>query len=156
MSRENRSWPLAIAFAASLAVVAGAGMALAAPDADPAEGVWLTADGGGKVRIAPCVDPADQLCGTIVWLRRRFDERGRPVRDVHNPRPELRSREIIGLELLRGLKRRSTGHWIGGRVYNSDNGKTYRARIQLTKPGALRIEGCILLFCSGETWTRAS
>ena len=156
MSRGKRSWPFTIAFAASFGVLAAVGMALAAPDADPAEGVWLTADGGGQVRIAPCVDQADQLCGTIVWLRRRFDERGQPVRDVHNPRPELRSREILGLELLRGLKRKSAGHWTGGRVYNSDNGKTYRVRIQATRQGALRIDGCILLFCSGETWRRVS
>ncbi len=156
MSREKRSWPFTILLAASFGALAWLGMALAAPDVDPAEGVWLTADGGAQVRVAPCADQVDQLCGTIVWLKDALDERGQPVRDAHNPKPELRSREILGLELLHGLRRRSAGHWTGGRVYNSDNGKSYRASIQVTKQGTLRIDGCLLIFCSGQTWKRAS
>jgi uncharacterized protein (DUF2147 family) len=156
VSREKRSWPFTISLAASIGALAWVGMALAAPDADPAEGVWLTADGGAQVRVAPCADQADQLCGTIIWLKDPFDEPGQPARDLHNPKPELRSREILGLELLTGLRRKSAGHWTGGRVYNSDNGKSYRARIQVTRRGGLRIEGCLLLFCSGETWRRVS
>jgi uncharacterized protein (DUF2147 family) len=156
VSREKHSWPFTVSLATSCAALAWVGMALAASDADPAEGVWLTADGGAQVRVAPCVDQVDQLCGTIIWLKDSRDKRGQPVRDEHNPKPELRSREILGLKLLHGLRRRSAGHWTGGRVYNSDNGKSYRARIQVTAQGALRIEGCILLFCSGETWRRAN
>jgi uncharacterized protein (DUF2147 family) len=156
VSREKRSWPFTISLAASFGAFAWVGMALAAPDADPAEGVWLTAEGDAQVRIAPCADQADQLCGTIVWLKDPLDERGQPVRDVHNPKPGLRSREILGLQLLHGLRRRGVGQWTGGRVYNSDNGKSYRARIQVSAQGALRIEGCLLLFCSGETWKRVS
>ena len=152
MSRENRSWPFTISFGA----LAWVGMALAASGGDPAEGVWLTAEGDAQVRIAPCADQVDQLCGTIVWLKDPVDERGQPVHDVHNPKPELRSREILGLELIHGLRRRSAGHWIGGQVYNSDNGKSYRTRVLVTGRGALRIEGCLLLFCSGETWKRMS
>jgi uncharacterized protein (DUF2147 family) len=131
-------------------------MALAASDVDPAQGVWLTAEGDAQVRIAPCADQADQLCGTIVWLKDPVDERGQPVRDVHNPKPELRSREILGLKLIHGLRRKGAGHWTGGQVYDSDNGKSYRAGIRVTGQGALRIEGCLLLFCSGETWRRVS
>ena len=156
MSREKRSWPFTILLAASFGALAWLGMALAAPDVDPAEGVWLTADGGAQVRVAPCAGQVDQLCGTIVWLKDALDARGQPVRDAHNPKPELRSREILGLELLHGLRRRSAGHWTGGRVYNSDNGKSYRASIQVTKQGTLRIDGCLLIFCSGQTWKRAS
>ncbi|HLZ84834.1 MAG TPA: DUF2147 domain-containing protein [Caulobacteraceae bacterium] len=156
MSREKRSWPFAHFLAASLGALAWVGIALAAPDADPAEGVWLTAEGDAQVKIAPCAAPIDQLCGTIVWLRDPLDERGQPVRDAHNPRPELRSRQILGLELIRGLRQQGAGHWTGGQVYNPDNGKSYRVRIQVTSQGALRIEGCLLLFCSGETWRRVS
>ncbi len=156
MSRKKRSRPFTISLAAGFAALAWVGIALAASDVDSAEGVWLTADGGAQVRIAPCANQADQLCGTIVWLKDPFDEPGQPSRDLHNPNPELRSREILGLELLHGLRRKSAGHWTGGRVYNSDNGKSYRASIHVTKQGALRIEGCLLLFCSGETWRRVS
>ena len=156
MSREKRSRAFTISLAAGLAALACVGVALAAPDADPAEGVWLTAEGDAQVRIAPCAGQVGQLCGTIVWLKDPSDERGQPVRDVHNPRPELRSREILGLELIRGLRPRGAGRWAGGEVYNSDNGKSYRARIQVTAQGALRIEGCLLLFCSGETWKRVN
>jgi uncharacterized protein (DUF2147 family) len=156
VSREKRSWPFTISLAACFGALAWVGLALAAPDRDPAEGVWLTAEGDAQVRISPCADQVDQLCGTIVWLKDPLDERGQPVRDDHNPKRELRSREILGLELIHGLMRRGAGHWTGGRVYNSDNGKSYRAGIQVTRRGALRIEGCLLLFCSGETWKRVS
>jgi uncharacterized protein (DUF2147 family) len=156
VSREKRSWPFTIIIAASFAALAWVGAALAASDADPAEGVWLTAEGDAQVRIAPCADQVGQLCGTIVWLKDPVDERGQPVRDVHNPKPELRSRQILGLELIDGLRRKGAGHWTAGRVYDSDNGKSYRTSIHVTGEGSLRIEGCLLLFCSGETWKRVS
>jgi uncharacterized protein (DUF2147 family) len=156
VSREKRSWPFTISLAAGFGALAWVGMALAASDTDPAEGLWLTADGGARVRVAPCADQVDQLCGTIVWLKHSLDKGGERVRDAHNPKPELRSREILGLVILHGLRPRSAGHWTGGRVYNSSNGKSYRASIQATAQGALRIEGCLIVFCSGETWRRPS
>jgi hypothetical protein len=42
-----------------------------------------------------------------------------------------------------------------GKVYNSQNGKTYSANISLSDPNTLRIQGCVFGFlCGGENWTR--
>ena len=35
------------------------------------EGVWLSEDGGTKVRISTC--QANKLCGTVAWLARPID-----------------------------------------------------------------------------------
>jgi uncharacterized protein (DUF2147 family) len=150
------SWKFPISFAASLAALAWAGMALADSHAETAEGVWLTAHGGARIRISPCARQADQLCGAIVWLKDPVDEQGEPARDTHNPNPELRSRKILGLELIRGLKPSGPGRWSGGRIYNANNGKSYRSHIQVTRQDKLRVGGCVLMFCGGETWTRVS
>ena len=43
-----------------------------------------------------------------------------------------------------------------GKVYNPKDGGFYNASISLKGPNALRLEGCMLIFCSGETWTRVA
>jgi hypothetical protein len=44
------------------------------------EGVWMSEDGGTKVRISTC--QANKLCGTVAWLARPIDlETGKPKTD---------------------------------------------------------------------------
>jgi uncharacterized protein (DUF2147 family) len=131
--------------AAVLALIGGpAGPALAA---DPA-GNWLVADKTAVIRIAPC---GQAYCGTIAWT-------SQPGADEHNPDPGKRNRPIVGTQILLGMKPAGGGGTGGnrwdGEIYNPENGKTYSGHIILVSPDVLRIEGCLLFFCSGENWTR--
>ena len=136
------------AFAAALALAAGPAFA-----ADPAEGDWMI-DDGARVHIAPCPEQADRLCGTLAWLKDPYDNAGNPSRDTKNPNPALRSRPMLGLPFIYGLKRVAAGRWTGGKVYDPDSGATYSAKMHTHADGTIKFEGCLLVFCGARTWHR--
>ena len=107
-------------------------------------GNWLVKDQTAVIRIAPC---ADALCGTIAWT-------SQPGLDENNPDPGKRDRPIVGTQIIVGMKPAGGNRW-DGEIYNPENGKTYSGHIILLSPDVLRIEGCLLIFCGGENWTRS-
>jgi len=139
---------LLAACAAAMALTSGAAFA-----ADPAEGDWMI-DDSARVHFAPCPAHADRLCGTLSWLKDPSDDAGHLSRDTKNPNPALRNRTILGMPFITDLKRVATGHWTGGKVYNSDNGMTYTAKMHTHDDGTLKFEGCVLVFCGARTWHR--
>jgi uncharacterized protein (DUF2147 family) len=149
--REFQAVGVALA-AAVTAVVFALAPASARESRAPIDGLWLTAQADARIRISPC---GAARCGTIIGLKQPIDPKtGKPVTDTNNPDPRKRLRPLIGLTILDGLKPVAGSEAWKGHVYNSDNGKIYD--VTLTPKGAdrLRIEGCLLVFCSGETWQR--
>jgi uncharacterized protein (DUF2147 family) len=122
--------------------------------ADPG-GIWLNPKGNLRVRIAPC---GVAMCGTIVWLKEPNNRAtGEAKTDKNNPNPANRTRPLVGVDMLLGLKPGETpGQW-AGQVYLPGSGQTYDARIALEGADALKIEGCMIggLLCRAERWTRA-
>jgi uncharacterized protein (DUF2147 family) len=118
------------------------------------EGVWLVQDQTAKVRIAPCPGHADQICGNIVWLKTPLNAAGQPKRDEHNPDAGLKARTIMGLPLIRDFRAAGVGRWDGGKIYDPRSGKTYNSKMQLKSGDVLQVDGCIALFCQGQTWRR--
>jgi uncharacterized protein (DUF2147 family) len=117
------------------------------------EGVWVSEDGGLKVRISDC--GTDRLCGTVIWLGEPNDPRtGRPKTDKRNPDPAKRSRPLIGLH-VGGFKPAGPNEW-AGLIYNADDGHIYRAHLLVQDADTLRLQGCVLrVLCRGHTWTRS-
>jgi uncharacterized protein (DUF2147 family) len=113
------------------------------------EGLWLTDDRKGIVRIAPC---GAYMCGRIAKV---LDSAPNvPKTDIHNPDQRLRSRTILGLPTLTGF--RGSGSTLkGGRAYDPKSGKSYRSSLQLEADGSLRVTGCVLFICESRRWTRA-
>lgn len=143
-----------IAFTAAAVAALSAGGTAAA--ADPAEGVWLTPGGQSKVQVAPCRNDAKRLCGNIVWLKNPKRKDGSPVLDGSNPDPKLRTRPILGLSFITGFRRDAPGRWSGGKIYNPSDGKTYASKLSIQPDGTLKVEGCVLVVCRGQTWTRTT
>lgn len=115
-------------------------------------GLWLTAAGDARIRIARC---GLGICGRIVWLREPIDaDTGKPQVDDKNPDPAKQRRPIIGLQIFH-MNPNGPGKWAGS-IYNADDGKTYRANVMPEGSAALKVEGCVLSFCGSETWTRVS
>lgn len=115
-------------------------------------GLWWAEQGAAQVEIREC---EGRLCGQVVWLRSPFDEFGCPLRDEKNPDPALRDRDVVGLELLRGL-RPSPGSrtvWIDGEVYDPGSGHSYRATLRLDGPDRLRLRGFVGIEWIGRTTT---
>lgn len=129
------------------------GLAVLISATSPAEaaeaifGRWLTDDRSGIVRIDRC---GEKLCGRIV----RVLHPDAADTDVNNPDRSLRSRPVIGLEVLSGFVRKGS-QWEDGRAYDPKTGKSYKSRLKLLGDGTLKVTGCVLFICDSRNWTRA-
>ena len=147
--------PLAFLLVA-LQAAAGVGAPPEQAGASPltVHGIWLDEDGEAAIEIVAC---EAGICGDIVWLREPTVEGDKPKLDIHNPDGALRERPIIGLRLLHGFHADGPGRWSGGRVYDPNNGKSYRCKLELEDDGAtLKIRGYVLAPLFGRTtrWAR--
>jgi len=132
-----------------------------APAASAIEGDWLVQSRDAIIRIEPL---GDTFVGTIVWqLHDTYgpedgpELNGKIVTDRHNPDPALRSRPLTGLRLLWGLHYDAEAQaWLGGYVYNADNGKQYHCEVRVPSPDKLVLRGYIgiPLLGGSTTWTR--
>lgn len=121
----------------------------------PVHGLWVTPEGKSRVEIYSC---GENLCGRIVWLREPLREDGSVKRDRENPDEALRSREIVGLQIMQGFERANDSgtEWEDGEIYNPEDGKTYSANIRLRDDGTLRLRGYVGIPLLGKTqiWER--
>lgn len=117
-------------------------------------GRWATPGVAAVVELAPCADTSG-LCGTIRWLWDAIDEKGRPRLDTQNIDAALRARPLVGLSILSGLTPAAGGGW-AGRIYNPEDGQTYRATVRQTATDTLAIEGCVLFICQKQVWRSAA
>lgn len=124
------------------------------PAVASALGDWVTEGDKARVRIEPCAADAAKLCGTITWSYRPDDAPAGPLLDINNGDAALRSRPIVGLPLLEGFSPAGTDAWEGGTIYDPEGGKVYKSKMRLAGPDRLEVEGCVLFFCQGQTWTR--
>lgn len=62
--------------------------------------------------------------------------------DSKNSNKALRSRKIIGLEVMHGLEYNTDDNeWQNGWIYDSSSGKIWNAKPSLTKDGRLKVRG---------------
>jgi uncharacterized protein (DUF2147 family) len=137
--------------AAALLMLAGSQSALAA---DPT-GVWLTQPGTSRIRVADC---GGALCGTIIWLKEPNDpDTGKAKTDKHNSDAARRSRPLMGVQIMLGMKPAGDGKWTG-QVYNAEDGKTYSGNLTFSGGNSLQLQGCALggLVCKSQTWTKVN
>lgn len=107
-------------------------MPFAAALAQDVIGKWKLADGTAIVEV---YKSGDSFNGKIVWLQNPTESDGTPAKDDNNPDKNLRSRQIMGLNMLSGLKK--TGdEYSGGKIYDPGNGKTYNC--------SMKVEGDVL------------
>lgn len=117
-------------------------------------GNWATRGFGSIVQLRPCAGAAQTMCGRILWLWEPNDAQERSRVDTHNPDRGLRTRSLIGVEIVQNLRETSPGVWSGGSLYNPDDGRTYTGEITL-RNGVLELRGCALsVFCQTQIWRR--
>ncbi len=122
-----------------------------AQNLETAVGVWADEDGDSNIRIAPC---GSGFCGQIVWLRNPRTSDGQAKTDVRNPDKSLRTRPLLGMTIIAGLRPDNNRKRLKGRVYNAKDGNVYD--IYLKPRGAkMKVKGCVIGFlCGTQTWTR--
>ena len=118
--------------------------------AEDVTGTWIMKDGKVTVRLDPC---DGNLCGIIVAMKKPLDKHGNPKRDKHNPNPALRSRPLIGLTIITGMRPDGEQSW-AGEIYNPDDGHTYNSYMTLAD-GQMKVKGCVLgVLCEKITFKR--
>ena len=117
--------------------------------ADDIIGLWDTRD-GAHVEM---YERDGKYFGRFVHF---YDEPPAGGVDAENPDPDLRGRSLLGTDFI--LRFEFDGEkWKSGRIYNPENGKEYKADIEL-KNGLLRVRGWVGIRLLGRTveWVRIS
>lgn len=123
--------------------------------AQTALGTWLNTDKKGKIVLWEC--GTEGLCSKIVWLKEPDDENGRPWRDILNPDPAKRSRPVMGVDVLEGLKKIGPNTW-QGHIYDPEVGKRYYLKYIKIGADKVEIRGCLSTGwpCRTKYWTRTT
>ena len=135
------------------------------PPGDGILGIWKTHDDQGKVDShVEIYKEHDKYLAKIVSLTESNwpagDDQGmagKPKNDRKNPNPDLRSRPIVGMQIMHDcVYNAGKNIWVDGRIYDPESGKTYKCKLSLTSPKTLEVRGFIGISLLGrtETWTR--
>lgn len=119
-------------------------------NADPT-GVWLTPAGNSHIEIRPC---GEKLCGKLVWFTEPRNADGTLKLDEKNKNVALRNRPLLGLQMMSSFINAGDGKWTKGRIYNPEDGQTYRSKLEVKDQDTLSVSGCVLFFCKDQIWTR--
>ena len=101
-------------------------------------GKWKLEDGSAIVEV---YRQGEVYNGKIVWLAQPTEADGSPVVDDKNPDAKLRSRQLIGLNMLSNLKK-GNGEYAGGSIYDPGNGKTYNCSMKV-EGNVLKVRGSL-------------
>jgi uncharacterized protein (DUF2147 family) len=116
-------------------------------------GKWINSSGEAHIDISK---KGDKFFGKIVWLKAPKDEKGQAKLDVKNPEANLKTRPILGLEMLKDFVY-DDGKWVDGKIYDPKTGKTYSCNMNIKSNGDLNVRGYIGISLIGrsDTWKRA-
>ncbi len=123
-----------------------------AQSADAVVGKWLNGDKDAYIQIYKSGSTYD---GKLVWLKNPKDENGKTKVDGKNPDASLKTRPILGLQLLNNFKFED-GDWEDGTIYDPKSGKTYSCKMTLETNDKLKVRGYVGISWIGRTdnWTR--
>ena len=117
---------------------------------DDVTGRWYTDNRSGIVEVYV----ENDICnGRLVWLAEPTDKDGKPYKDALNKDKSLRNRPLIGIYIIKGLKK-DGGEWTGGSVYDPESGNTYNCKIKAVD-GKLHVRGFIGPFGKTLKWEAA-
>lgn len=124
-------------FIATLVLVS----ATASVQATDLKGIWITEKSEtGSSMAVEIFDCDGKLCGKAV-----------DVFDAPN-------RDSVGLEIIKGMKKRSDTTYKRGKIYGPDTKKWYKSKMVLQSDETLKVSGCVLggVICRSQIWTRQS
>lgn len=124
-----------------------------AQKADDILGIWFTEGGKSKVEITKKNGKYD---GKIIWLKTPNREDGTVKLDRENEDEKLRSRKILGINVIQGFEW-DDDEYEDGTIYDPENGKLYDCEITWENQNTLNVRGYIGFSLLGRTtvWTRA-
>jgi len=131
-------------------------MPLLAAEPDAILGVWKT-NNDGKVEI---YKKGKTYAAKIIDIKEKVypaDDKmaGQSKVDRENPDKSKHKDPIIGMNFMHGFTFDGS-IWSGGKIYDPDNGKTYKCKLTLKDANTLQVRGFIGFSLLGRTevWTR--
>ncbi len=126
---------------------------LAAAQASPV-GLWKTIDDETKQEksTVQITEAGGVLSGKVVKIAdaTKQDAKCDECADDRKGKP------VLGMEILRGLKKGDEDTWEGGTIIDPNNGKVYKATIKPIEGGAkLQMRGYIGPFYRTQIWVKA-
>ena len=118
---------------------------------DDLMGYWRTVRHGALVKIADCGNGTP--CGELAWVSEGISQGN--ISDIRNLDPALRGQRLIGAPILWGFSPKEDG-WRDGRLYNPEDGKTFRSHLRLLSHTELQVSGCFGPFCRSQIWIRSA
>lgn len=110
-------------------------------------GKWLNSSGEGQIEI---FKKGEKYYGKLVWVKDPNDENGKPRTDVKNPNVNLRTKPILGLEIVKDFVYEDN-EWTDGKVYDPKTGKSYSGNMSLEGANKLKMRGYIGISLIGRT-----
>ena len=116
-------------------------------------GVWMSVENNLKVEV---YEDKNTFRAKILWFD-DSDDKSKPMNvrtDENNPNKSLRTRKLIGMEVLDNLKYdEDDDEWENGKIYDSKAGKYWSSVVWLTKDNFLKVKGYWLFKFLSETVT---
>ena len=123
--------------------------------ADKILGTWLNEPKDAKIEV---YKKGDEYFGKIIWLKNNVNEDGTfPKLDSKNENEKLRSRSIVGINILKDLEwDEDDNEWDDGEIYDPRSGSTYSLYAKLENADTLYLKGYVGFSLIGRstTWTR--
>ncbi len=110
-------------------------------------GKWLNSSGEGQIEI---FKKGEKYFGKLIWIKDPNDEKGKPKLDVKNPNANLRTKPILGLEIVKDFVFEDE-KWTDGKVYDPKTGKSYSGNMSLENPNQLNMRGYVGISLIGRT-----
>lgn len=110
-------------------------------------GLWLTQAETAHIEVTDCGNGTP--CGALIWVAPTLADAGIDARNVDK---SLRARPLVGVPIVWGYER-GKKKWRNGRIYNPEDGKTFKSTMRLQENGTLKVKGCLGPLCITNIWT---
>ena len=114
------------------------------------EGNWKLEDNSTAIKI---YKKDNVYFGKIIWLDEPNDEQGRPYLDTENPDIDKRNKPVMGMNILTDFIFKDK-EWINGKIYDPEEGETYKGKMYLSDNNTLKLIGYWGIFSDTMTWNR--
>ena len=107
-------------------------------------GIWWTPEKDGKLEM---YEKDGLIFGKLIWAET-------PGKDTKNPDPEMRSRDLVGTDIIKNFTYNTRKErWEGGTIYDANSGKTYSCRMWFPDGDTkkLKVRGYIGISLLGRT-----
>lgn len=141
--------PATAILGALAALLLSTASASAQDDANAIAGTWLTENGASKVEVT-C--NAGACGGKVTWIK--VAEGAPAPLDAKNSDASLRTRPLVGVDVLSGFTYKGNQTWDGGKVYSPAKGNSYNGTLTLNRDGTLSVKAKAGIGSKTVTWTR--